>query len=203
VLEGLAFSPVLGFVLAGGLYFVMNKFVRDSHLYKPVKDGNAPVWWVRGLLVLTCTGGRVAHGSNDGQKSIGLIMLTIIGLLPAVFGLNPAAGEAIRNLAHTAGHIRPLIEKYGDDEKDAAIATAKKMEAGAMQAPNETASFRLISTSEGPATSLGLNSEPARRVASLRDGIYQLVSQLKHIEGQAVPVKRRSRMRNDTPASSV
>src|ERR1700722_13692071 len=68
VLEGLAFSPVLGFVLAGGLYFVMNKFVRDSHLYKPIKDGNAPVWWVRGLLVLTCTGGRGAHGSKDGQK---------------------------------------------------------------------------------------------------------------------------------------
>jgi inorganic phosphate transporter, PiT family len=189
VLEGLALSPVIGFILAGGLYFIMSKFVRDSHLYKPVKDGKAPVWWVRGLLILTCAGVSLAHGSNDGQKSIGLIMLTIIGLLPAVFGLNPTAGEAIRNLPQTAGHIRPLIQKYGDDEKDAAIATADKMEAGGMQAPNEPASIRLASTGDGPATSLGLNSEPARRVAAMRDGIYQLVSQLKHIEETSGPSK--------------
>jgi PiT family inorganic phosphate transporter len=116
-------------------------------------------------------------------------MLTIIGLLPAVFGLNPMAGEAIRNLPQTAGQLRPLIEKYGDDEKDLAIATVKKMERGGMKAPNEPASFRLISTGDGPATSLGLNSEPAKRVAAMRDGIYQLVSQLKHIEETNGPSK--------------
>src|ERR1700761_8770627 len=79
VLEGLALSPVLGFILAGALYFAMSRLTTDRHLYEPAKDGLPPVWWVRGLLILTCTGVSLSHGSNDGQKSIGLIMLTIIG----------------------------------------------------------------------------------------------------------------------------
>jgi inorganic phosphate transporter, PiT family len=56
VLEGLALSPVLGFILAGALYFAMSRLVTDRHLYQPAKDGHPPVWWVRGLLILTCTG---------------------------------------------------------------------------------------------------------------------------------------------------
>jgi PiT family inorganic phosphate transporter len=56
VLEGLALSPVLGFILAGALYYAISKLVKDSHLYEPAKDGHPPVWWVRGLLILTCTG---------------------------------------------------------------------------------------------------------------------------------------------------
>jgi PiT family inorganic phosphate transporter len=75
-----------------------------------------------------------------------------------------------------------LIEKYGDDQKDRAIATAKKIEAGDLSPPAERASLRLVATLEGPATSLGLSSEPAVRVAAMRDGIYQLVSQLRHVE---------------------
>ena len=73
----------------------MSRLATDHHLYEPAKDGHPPVWWVRGLLVPTCTGVSLSHGSNDGQKSIGLIMLTIIGLLPAVFGLNPEDGMEV------------------------------------------------------------------------------------------------------------
>jgi inorganic phosphate transporter, PiT family len=189
VLEGLALSPVLGFILAGALYYAMSKLVKDRHLYEPAKDGHPPVWWVRGLLILTCTGVSLSHGSNDGQKSIGLIMLTIIGLLPAVFGLNPAAGHVIETLPEIAGQVRPLIAKYGDDQKDTAVATARKIEAGDLSPPAKHADFRLASTSDGPATSLGLSSEPAVRVAAMRDGIYQLVSQLKHIEELKGPTK--------------
>jgi PiT family inorganic phosphate transporter len=70
---------VLGFVLSGVLYFILRRIAHDRHLYEPAKEG-PPVWWMRGTLILTCTGVSVAHGTNDGQKSIGLIMLTIIGL---------------------------------------------------------------------------------------------------------------------------
>jgi PiT family inorganic phosphate transporter len=72
VLEALALSPVLGFVLAGGLYLVARHAIRDRHLYEPPKEGQPPTWWIRGLLILTCTGVSFAHGTNDGQKSIGL-----------------------------------------------------------------------------------------------------------------------------------
>ncbi len=49
---------------------------------------SAPPWWVRAILIFTCTGVSLAHGSNDGQKGIGLIMLILIGILPAHFALN-------------------------------------------------------------------------------------------------------------------
>jgi inorganic phosphate transporter, PiT family len=167
----------------------MSTFIRDRHLYEPVKDGPPPVWWVRGLLIVTCTGVSLSHGSNDGQKSIGLIMLTIIGLLPAVFGLNPDADHTIEALPQTVAQIQPLIEKYGDDQKDRALTTAKKIEAGDLSPPAAHTQLRLTSAFEEPLTSLGLSSEPAVRVAEMRDGIYQLVSQLKYIEDLKGPSK--------------
>lgn len=45
-------------------------------------------WWIRGVLILTCTGVSFAHGSNDGQKGMGLIMLILVGTLPMAYALN-------------------------------------------------------------------------------------------------------------------
>lgn len=89
VLEALGLSPLLGFVLAGGLYLLARHMIRERHLYEPPEDGQPPVWWIRTLLILTCTGVSFAHGTNDGQKSIGLIMLAIIGLFPARCAATP------------------------------------------------------------------------------------------------------------------
>jgi PiT family inorganic phosphate transporter len=49
-----------------------------------------PPFWIRCLLVLTCTGVSFAHGSNDGQKGMGLIMLILIGTVPTAYALNHA-----------------------------------------------------------------------------------------------------------------
>src|ERR1700731_1524738 len=83
---------------------------------------------MRAVLILTCTGVSFAHGTNDGQKSIGLIMLTIIGLFPAVFALNPEAARALADLQNIARQVEPLIEKYGDDQKSDALNAAKALE---------------------------------------------------------------------------
>jgi phosphate/sulfate permease len=56
--------------------------------------GSPPPWWVRGLLILDRCFVSFAHGSNDGQKSIGLIMPTIIGIMPAAFSFSPEAAAA-------------------------------------------------------------------------------------------------------------
>jgi PiT family inorganic phosphate transporter len=77
--------------------------VRDRHLYEPPKGDQPPAGWVRWLLILTCTSVSFSHGTNDGQKSIGLIMLTIIGMMPAVYALNPQASDQIRQLGALAG----------------------------------------------------------------------------------------------------
>ena len=112
VLEGLAFSPVLGFILAGGLYGILRLVVRRGHLLEPPEGDKPPVWWLRGLLFLTCTGVSFSHGTNDGQKSIGLIMLTIIGLMPATFALNPNAHDQLTQLGQNAARAIPLIQQY-------------------------------------------------------------------------------------------
>src|ERR1700679_830561 len=127
VLEALALSPVLGFVLAGGLYFLCRKSLHDKHLYEPATD-SPPIWWMRGILILTCSGVSFAHGTNDGQKSIGLIMLTIIGIFPATYALNPTPDVSLHDMSAIMQQAEPLVRQYGDDEKESALAAIKAIE---------------------------------------------------------------------------
>jgi phosphate/sulfate permease len=101
--------------------------LHDENLYKPVGD-KPPIWWMRGILILTCSGVSFAHGTNDGQKSIGLIMLTIIGLFPATYALNPQASRSLEQLPAILRQAEPLVTKYGDDEKQTALAAALSIE---------------------------------------------------------------------------
>jgi PiT family inorganic phosphate transporter len=128
VLRALAISPLLGLIGAGGLFFIMRRVIKTPELYQPPKDDQPPHSWVRGLLILTCTGVSFSHGSNDGQKSIGLIMLTIIGILPATFALNPQATDTHSHIAERAAIAAPLINTYDHDGlRDEAIAAVTRL----------------------------------------------------------------------------
>ena len=83
-------SPLVGFICAALLLLVLKAFVKNRELYQEPKGNTPPPWWIRGLLVLTCTGVSFAHGSNDGQKGMGLIMLILIGTVPMAYALNRA-----------------------------------------------------------------------------------------------------------------
>jgi PiT family inorganic phosphate transporter len=61
---------------------------REPELYAEPKGSAPPPWWIRAILFLTCTGVSFAHGSNDGQKGMGLIMLILIGTVPMAYALN-------------------------------------------------------------------------------------------------------------------
>src|SRR5215475_6990383 len=80
--KSLLFSPVIGFLLAGLLLMIMRVVIKDVRLYKAPEGTQPPPFWIRALLLLTCTGVSFAHGSNDGQKGMGLIMLILIGTVP-------------------------------------------------------------------------------------------------------------------------
>jgi inorganic phosphate transporter, PiT family len=67
VLEALAISPVLGFVLSAVIYFVLRRTVRDKRIYEPAED-HPPVWWMRHDLITTCTGVSFAHGTNGRSE---------------------------------------------------------------------------------------------------------------------------------------
>src|SRR5579862_9032300 len=90
VLKALLFSPVIGFVFAGLLILVAKRVVKLAELYEAPKDDEPPPFPVRALMVLTCTGVSFFHGSNDGQKGMGLIMLILIGTVPTAYALNHA-----------------------------------------------------------------------------------------------------------------
>ena len=83
-------SPLVGFICSALLLLAMRALVKNKKLYEAPKDNKAPPWWIRSLLVLTCTGVSYAHGSNDGQKGMGLIMLILVGTVPLSYGLNRA-----------------------------------------------------------------------------------------------------------------
>ena len=86
--EALFFSPLMGFVLAGLLLLVMRALIKAPTLYAEPKGNRPPPWWIRGTLIFTCTAVSFAHGGNDGQKGMGLIMLILIGVAPTAYALN-------------------------------------------------------------------------------------------------------------------
>ncbi len=92
--KALLLSPLVGFAGSGLLLLLMKLVVRNRDLYTAPRSDTPPPWWIRGLLIFTCTGVSFAHGSNDGQKGMGLIMLILIGTVPTAYALNRAVPDS-------------------------------------------------------------------------------------------------------------
>jgi len=109
VLKVLLISPILGFGAAALLMLLSKKLIKYPSLYEAPKDSQPPPWPIRTLMVLTCTGVSFFHGSNDGQKGMGLIMLILIGTVPTAYALNHAVtANDIQDFiaaSEQAGHI--------------------------------------------------------------------------------------------------
>jgi PiT family inorganic phosphate transporter len=88
--RSLLVSPIVGFGLAWLLLLLCKAIIKDRRLYEAPVNGEPPPFWIRALLIFTCTGVSFAHGSNDGQKGMGLIMLILIGTVPTTYALNRA-----------------------------------------------------------------------------------------------------------------
>ena len=72
----------------------MKALIRRPEICRAPETGDPPAWWIRGLLIFTCTSVSFAHGSNDGQKGMGLIMLILIGTVPTAYALNRALPDS-------------------------------------------------------------------------------------------------------------
>ncbi len=88
----LLISPLFGFTMVIIMMFLLRNLTKDSpsgdDLFKEPKKNTPPPPWIRGILLLTCTGVSFFHGQNDGQKGVGLVMLILIGIVPGYFALN-------------------------------------------------------------------------------------------------------------------
>ena len=111
--KALLFSPVVGFVASALLLLLMKALIRKPELYTAPETDKPPAAWIRGLLVFTCTAVSFAHGSNDGQKGMGLIMLILIGTVPTAFALNRALPESqiVQFSANSAAAAQVIEEK--------------------------------------------------------------------------------------------
>jgi len=94
VFKVLLISPIVGFGAAALLFLLAKATIKYPELYEAPKGSLPPPWPIRALLVLTCTGVSYFHGSNDGQKGMGLIMLILIGTVPTAYALNHAVTPA-------------------------------------------------------------------------------------------------------------
>ncbi len=123
--KSLLLSPIVGFLLAGLLLLMLKAVVRVPALYAEPEGNQPPPFWIRALLILTCTGVSFAHGSNDGQKGMGLIMLILIGTVPTVYALNravtPAETQTFLAVSHQAS---ATFGKYTNGVAAAASARA-------------------------------------------------------------------------------
>ncbi len=109
----LLLSPLVGFVCAALLLLAMRAFIRNQKLYDAPKGTTPPPWWIRGLLILTCTGVSFAHGSNDGQKGMGLIMLILVGTVPIAYALNRAMpADHVTQFVAVAKVTQQSLENY-------------------------------------------------------------------------------------------
>ena len=102
VFKVLLISPLVGFICAALLFCVSKLTIKYPALYEAPKDNTPPPWPIRLLLVLTCSGVSFSHGSNDGQKGMGLIMLILIGTVPTAYALN----HAVTAQGHAGLHRR-------------------------------------------------------------------------------------------------
>src|ERR1700692_578004 len=111
----LLLSPLVGFIFAALLLLLLKVIVRNPALYAAPEGNKAPPLWIRGLLILTCTGVSFAHGSNDGQKGMGLIMLILIGTVPTAYALNKAVSpEETKTFVTVARGASVVFAKYAN-----------------------------------------------------------------------------------------
>jgi phosphate/sulfate permease len=109
---GLLLSPLVGFLFAGLLLLVMKRVLKEPRLYQPPEGDDRPPRWVRGVLIATCGGVSFAHGSNDGQKGMGLLLLVLIGFMPAHYALTVNKPEMAPEVRTAAVELREAYAKH-------------------------------------------------------------------------------------------
>lgn len=102
----LLLSPIFGFAFAIFIMFIFKRTVKNETIYKEPIPGKQPPMWIRAILITTCSLVSFFHGSNDGQKGVGLIMLILIGIVPVHFALK--SDFEVEKTYKTVSHVREL-----------------------------------------------------------------------------------------------
>ena len=190
--KSLLLSPLVGFACAALLLLLAKWLIPRRELYVAPTGSAPPPLWIRALLILTCSGVSFAHGSNDGQKGMGLIMLILIGTVPTAYALNraisPRETQAFVAISHEAADA---LARYGSGpitvgEPRAEIATyirSREMTLATVPA------MRQIITDV--ATELAMYGElrqvPPERVRNFRNDLYSVNEALRLMQNARTP----------------
>jgi PiT family inorganic phosphate transporter len=191
VFKALLISPVVGFVCAGLVFLLFKVVIKDPRLYKAPEGSAPPPFYIRLLLILTCGGVSYAHGSNDGQKGMGLIMLILVGTVPTAYALNHAVGaKEVQTFAAVSTQVVGTLSNYVDPssvpqdagpELEHFVAT-KKYEPGVILALQQ-----MVTDIRNEATNYGsLGKVPPDMQANVRNQMY-LTSETFRLLGKTGP----------------
>ena len=180
ILEALAFSPLCGFVLAACLLLMFKLVLHNKKFYEPAGPATTPPWWIRGLLILTCTGVSFAHGGNDGQKGMGIIMLILIGVAPTAYALNRTMPDgATPGFLKTSAAASQAFQSHAQGQSPPPIEAARKtvdgaLSNGALDKPQTYAALSVLSQDiESQVKSAGaVRKVPAAQTQNVRNEMY-------------------------------
>jgi len=135
-ITALLVSPVIGFVVAGALLLLAKVLIKYPALFKEPPADKPPPWPIRILLFLTCTGVSFAHGSNDGQKGMGLIMLILVGVLPGAYAIDVSLnGPVLQQLQTNNKAVSAIIDKRVEASSGGGVQLAATSAATAVAPP--------------------------------------------------------------------
>ena len=113
VFKALIFSPAIGFIFAALIFAAFKLLLRDPRLYEAPRGNEPPPFYIRLMLILMCGGVSYAHGQNDGQKGMGLIMLILVGTVPTAYALNHAIdANQVQTFAAVSTQTAGVLESY-------------------------------------------------------------------------------------------
>ncbi len=201
VFKVLLISPIVGFGAAALLFLLAKATIKYPGLYEAPKGNTPPPWPIRALLVLTCTGVSFFHGSNDGQKGMGLIMLILIGTVPTAYALNhavtPADVQQFIAASDSAGKVLDAhVDKTGLLGADARTTVTDYIRTKQLQPDTILALRELV---EDLSHEVGLYKEfkavPASQQANVRNDMY--------VAGEAIRLMQKNHNPAFTPAENA
>ncbi len=200
--EALLFSPLVGFLGAGALLLLAKATIRNRKLFEAPEGNAPPPLGIRALLIATCTGVSFAHGGNDGQKGMGLIMLILIGVAPTAYALNrtvPVSATPAFMSVSTAAH-QVFDHLSGGAKPDIAAARATVNEALITSKVDNAPVYAALSTLSTDiaqrAQSFGSVSQtPAAQTPNMRNDMYEV--------GDAVRLLGKAKSHNLTTADAA
>jgi inorganic phosphate transporter, PiT family len=185
----LLLSPLVGFLASALLLLALRALVRNKALYEAPKGSTPPPLWIRALLVLTCTGVSFSHGSNDGQKGMGLIMLILVGTVPISYALNRAMPvDQTAQFAAIAHVAQASLERTwpGAQPADARVTLSRYVRTKAV-APDTLPALAAIAGSIGDQVQQHdtLAKVPAAAVANVRNDMYLASETIRLVDKDA------------------